>query len=1125
MQSRAHVILLLVCLVGACSASGCSSKKGSKTQPLGGPCVSTAECQDGAVCMSSVCMRLCGDGNSCPGGQICRGGVCDVCVGSRCLAANGSVCNQPAECDSGHCVDRTCCESSCDAPCETCFGAIPGLCVPVSAGVDVDSCSTRCFGGVCLGTLAAQCTSAAACDSGFCADGVCCTGACDGLCQNCAQPGHAGICGAVVLQEYQACVAGPAGANMCDAAGHCVTPHLLADVNGQRGPRGFVRLADGRLVFAADAAGAGLEPWVYDPAVGTLATIADLWPGPASSNPSVLTLTPDGAGVYFRANDGEHGAEPWLYSGTRAKMLDFNLGPIGSDITAFAVGSGAWMFAVGHDLAGLSSLWRTNWADTSRLLTATSDELLVLGSYVFFSGSTALGSELVRDVIDPTTLYGFDLAVGALGSAPHNFRALNGALYVIATDAASVVRLFRIDPVSAAVAAYPHVLAAASEAMVVADVEGGLVYFTDSAGAVQVNNGAAAATTLVSGPGVMSHLVRAGGHVFFARSDVVDLVTVVASALPPSAASVFAVGQVPLQITGATLAAAPFLYFVARDAAHGEELWRTDGGAAGAEVLDLWPGPTGSSVRLLGATTARTYVAATSPGVPQGIWACDNAAISTLASGCVRLSSGSAGGPYLAGALDAPTERQGLAVGTQFYFGGINEPSGPFHLWRAAADNTLVSVGQLALGSASSSPSGFTSGPAVGEVAFVANDGVHGSEVWVSDGSSSGTRLFGEAVAGAVGSAPRALVRLRNEVLFVTSDVASNSTLWASDGTTVRQIKALGTATQLSRFVSLDNRIYFGAAGGTAAGIWASDGTDAGTVIIDALCGTDPDPAWVPGVPYAYYLAAGLAGCAVHRVDGTATAPALMLAGELYDALDGLGARNWLHSFAVHEGRVYARAAYAGVLGLWASRCVGTSCTSCTSPTGCATACASADICYLGDIDADFAAAHTYGFAATLASRLYFGSSTGQAWVTDGTPAGTAHLEDTVAVLGGGVIATAAHGVAAGNLLLLSGASTATGRQLWACDGVTAWKVTDSALATPMVTAFDGRFFFAGPARANVYSASDTEVYVTTGEAGAVYPACPRVGDCSNPQELWSDAARLFISADTSYGREPLVYP
>ena len=85
---------------------------------------------------------------------------------------------------------------------------------------------------------------------------------------------------------------------------------------------------------------------------------------------------------------------------------------------------------------------------------------------------------------------------------------------------------------------------------------------------------------------------------------------------------------------------------------------------------------------------------------------------------------------------------------------------------------------------------GIGSGPANfhavqdGRAIFTINDGTHGSELWVTDGTADGTRLLADIHPGATGSNPREFFRLDDErVLFGADHPEYNYELWITDGT------------------------------------------------------------------------------------------------------------------------------------------------------------------------------------------------------------------------------------------------------------------------------------------------------------------------------------------------------
>jgi ELWxxDGT repeat protein len=96
---------------------------------------------------------------------------------------------------------------------------------------------------------------------------------------------------------------------------------LLVDlVRGKRSPTVKVlRAVSGRAFFVAGSGNQGEELWVTDgTAKGTrvLTNFGPTFPFGVSTQVGPLFLLPYGSGVFFGANDGDHGSEPWTSNGT-----------------------------------------------------------------------------------------------------------------------------------------------------------------------------------------------------------------------------------------------------------------------------------------------------------------------------------------------------------------------------------------------------------------------------------------------------------------------------------------------------------------------------------------------------------------------------------------------------------------------------------------------------------------------------------------------------------------------------------------------------------------------------------------------------------------------------------------
>ncbi len=180
-------------------------------------------------------------------------------------------------------------------------------------------------------------------------------------------------------------------------------------------------------------------------------------------------------------------------------------------------------------------------------------------------------------------------------------------------------------------------------------------------------------------------------------------------------------------------------FFARHTPSEGSELWRTDGTDFGTHIVqDVFPGPAGSSPSHLCTVDGVLYFAAEHPLYGRVLWKSDGTASGT---DCVQLVSES-GMSFVVPAIEVVATDKTLVLCS---LPGINPESGPENaelrfipLQPQPADSgDLLFNGRA--GPEGSWPQQLTR---VGNrVFFTADDGVHGEELWVTDGTDDGTRL------------------------------------------------------------------------------------------------------------------------------------------------------------------------------------------------------------------------------------------------------------------------------------------------------------------------------------------------------------------------------------------------
>jgi ELWxxDGT repeat protein len=704
---------------------------------------------------------------------------------------------------------------------------------------------------------------------------------------------------------------------------------------------GDLHLFKGRLYFAADDGVSGRELWSSD---GT--RVRDLCPGPCSGNPSDLADT-GSALLFLTASGGSQ--RLWRSDGTRQGTVPVAticaLPSYGNCATGLRRVGNRVLFAV--SAAGRWNLWSTNGtAAGTRPLTAAggsglfSPDLFVNGPFAYFvkadalwrSDGTPAGTRQVRtfrslgvqtlnlssvhglfwqgrlylvlqDYTGPALVASDGTTAGTVLAAklPASLRVgevapLAGQLLFLAADgnSGSGTGVWRLKGTPATVEKIfgdsnlllLDLVTVGHRAVFRAEQKGG------QPDEIWVTDGSAAGTSLLREvtSGFFNYQLLSTGNqaLWIAGIPPRELWATDGTAAGTAPVKDFAAGpgsSGPLAQT----AIGTSLVFSARTSPLDAPLFRSDGSAAGTVELSdqaTWAGafaPAGNRWFFVSQRPdpTQTYQE------PNGLWSVtDSLEVTQVSSTLVTMQpAGALGGNLLfAGEEEAPA-----------FPAPINS-----ELWASdgSAARLVKEIDPFQArifhfcGPESSSP-----GPGVvlspGLLVFAADDGVHGRELWASDGTEAGTRLVldinprtlpqpppdvcDNRRQTGLPSNPQDFVPLGQGAVFTADDGTHGRELWWTDGTAagthiIRDITPGAPGSEPAELAAFQGAVYFfGPSPVAGQALWRTDGTAAGTVLIHNLeiGGT---PSWAHGLTT---VPSTLGGRLFFVVDNEITGPEL----------------------------------------------------------------------------------------------------------------------------------------------------------------------------------------------------------------------------------------------------------
>ena len=490
------------------------------------------------------------------------------------------------------------------------------------------------------------------------------------------------------------------------------------------------------LYFSANDGVTGTEPWISDGTENGTARLQDIYPGSGSSSSYSFHLY--NGWVYFIAKDATHGYELWRTDGTPAGttlFTDFSPGTAQGPSSIIGV-FGSKLHFIADDGVHGPELWQTDGTVTGTVLVKDINSGIdspsigsvgIVGNIFVFTvnfGVDVQGQELWRsDGTEAGTTLLFDMTPPPAGSDPKALFPFNGLLYFIANDGIHGDELWQSDGTEAGTEMAVELSPGTTETILFPKIVPGTNNFFILTNNLWVSDGTPGGTTqLYNGLYYIGWLQFVGNRAFF-------------------------IGYDPINAF---------------------ELWQSDGTPGGTGMVKaivpderFWPnGLQGFNNTL--------YFTGYDTSYGWELWRSDGTAVGT--EQVVDINPG----------ITSSSPESITPAGTFFFF-TATDANGYRGLWRS--DGTTGNTSLIK----NFPPAGIVY-PITNLVMadtilyFLADDGVHGKELWRSDATANGTFMVEDLIPGAAYATISGLTPIGDTVYFAFDDGIHGQELWRSQG-------------------------------------------------------------------------------------------------------------------------------------------------------------------------------------------------------------------------------------------------------------------------------------------------------------------------------------------------------